>query len=297
MSRTSINKTMKQATLLFLGCTMALFSCSTNKQVGQKGTPIFVEPIAVQAYSFRNYFPKDMIGTLDKIEAMGITAIEGSGGAIPPEEFKKLCEKRGITILSTGVDYNDLKSDPMQAVELAKTLNVQYVMCPWIPHERNKFNLKNAQEAVEVFNNAGKVLQENGITLCYHPHGYEFQPYEQGTLLNYIIENTNPEYVSFQMDIFWIQFGGGDPVALLKQYGERWKMMHLKDMKKGIQKDLTGGTDVENDVPLGQGQIDIRNILIEARKIGVVHYFIEDESSSVMQQVPASIAYLKSLTY
>src|SRR5678809_1237162 len=64
--------------------------------------------------------------------------------------------------------------------------------------------------APEDFNKAGKFLKDNGLILCYHAHGYEFQPYEDGTLLDYIFKNTNPEYVSFEMDIFWIQFGGGD---------------------------------------------------------------------------------------
>ena len=71
----------------------------------------------------------------------------------------------------------------------------------------------------KILTRAGKILKENGLTFCYHAHGYEFQPYENGTLLDYIIKNTNPEYVSFEMDVFWIQFGGGDPVALLKKYG------------------------------------------------------------------------------
>ena len=115
--------------------------------------------------------------------------------------------------------------------------------------------------------------------------------------MDYIIESTNPEYVSFEMDVFWVQFGGGDPVALLKKYGNRWKLLHLKDMEKGIAKDLTGGTDVEYNVPLGQGQLDMAGILKESRKIGIAHYFIEDESSAVMDQVPQSIAYLKSLKY
>ena len=97
------------------------------------------------------------------------------------------------------------------------------------------------------------------------------------------------------MDVLWIQFGGGNPVALLKQYGNRWKLMHLKDLRKGVKKDLTGGTSTENDVALGTGEIDIPGILKEARKVGIEHYFIEDESSRVNIQVPQSIAYLKSL--
>ena len=97
------------------------------------------------------------------------------------------------------------------------------------------------------------------------------------------------------MDIFWIQFGGGDPVALLKKYGNRWKLMHVKDMRKGIKKDLTGGTSQENDVALGTGELDIPAILKEAKRVGIKHYFIEDESSNIIEQLPVSIIYLKGL--
>ena len=68
-------------------------------------------------------------------------------------------------------------------------------------------------------------------------------------------------------------------------------------MKKGIEKNLTGNSNVENNVPLGTGQIDMVGILKEAKNIGIAHYFIEDESSAVVDQVPKSIAYLKSLKY
>jgi sugar phosphate isomerase/epimerase len=71
--------------------------------------------------------------------------------------------------------------------------------------------------------------------------------------------------------------------------------MHLKDMKPGIPKDLTGGTNVEFNVPLGTGEVDIKGIIKQANKIGIKHFFIEDESSQVLTQVPQSIAYLKSL--
>ena len=97
------------------------------------------------------------------------------------------------------------------------------------------------------------------------------------------------------MDVFWVQFGGGDPVQLLKKYGDRWKLIHLKDLRKGTKKDLTGLTGPENNVPLGEGELDIPGILREANKIGIKHFFIEDESDHVITQVPKSIAYLKSL--
>ena len=262
-----------------------------------KGTPVFVAPIGVQAYSFRNYFPKDMVGTLDRIQAMGITEIEGGSGKLPPEEYKKLCDERGITIPSTGTSFKDFDENPMKVVETAKALGSKYVMCAWVPHESGNFTLEDAKRTVEVFNRSGKVLKDNGLTFCYHAHGYEFQPHGDGTLMDYIIQNTDPENVSFEMDIFWVHFGGGDPVALLKKYTDRWKLLHLKDMKHGVVKDLTGLTDVEYNVPLGTGELDMPGILKEARKIGIAHYFIEDESSAVVNQVPESIAYLRSLTY
>lgn len=284
-------------TILALSVTLLLLSACSTSKTGKKGEPIFVAPVGIQAYSFRNYFPKDIPGTLDRIQAMGITEIEGGSGRIPPEEYKRLCEERGISIPSTGGNFDELAEDPMKVVETAKKLGSKFVMCAWVPHERGQFSLADADKAVEVFNRAGKVLAENGLTFCYHAHGYEFQPHGDGTLLDYIIENTDPKYVSFEMDVFWIQFGGGDPVGLLKKYGDRWKLLHLKDMKKGTPKDLTGGTDVENNVPLGTGEVDIAGILKEARRIGVAHYFIEDESSRVVDQVPQSIAYLRSLRY
>ncbi|MEQ8686185.1 MAG: sugar phosphate isomerase/epimerase [Imperialibacter sp.] len=267
-------------------------------QAQKKGDPLYTAPLGVQAYTFRKSFPNGVEATLDTIASLGFTELEGGAPrGMTGEEYRKLCEARGISIPGTGSGYDQLVKDPQAVADNAKALGAKFVMCAWIPHKRAEFNLENAQKAVEDFNKAGKVLKENGLTFCYHVHGYEFQPYGKGTLMNYIIENTNPEYVSFEMDIMWTHFGGGDPVKLLKKYGDRWKLLHVKDLKKGTPKDLTGGTGPENDAILGQGEVDIVGILKEANKIGIKHMFIEDESPNPMLQVPQSIAYLKSLRY
>ncbi len=276
---------------------LGLFVFSLAVLNAQSDSLVFEGNLGVQAYSFRNYFPKDIPGTLDRIQAMGISEIEGGSGKIPAEEYKKLCDERGLKIPSTGASFDQLEEDPMGVVNTAKALGSKYVMCAWIPHEYKKFTKADAENAIKVFNQAGKVLSDNGLTFCYHPHGYEFLPDGEGTLLDYIIENTDPKYVSFEMDIFWVYFGGGDPVSLLSKYADRWKLMHLKDMKIGTEKNLTGGTDVENNVVLGTGELDLKGILVKAKEIGIHHYFIEDESSVVLSQVPESIEYLKTLRY
>lgn len=262
----------------------------------KKSKPLYTAPFGVQAYTYRRTMPVNIERTLDSIAMLGFTEIEGGGGRIAPEDFKKLCNDRGISIPSTGTGYDNLVKDPMKVAEEAKALGAKYVMVAWIPHKTGAFNLENAKKAVQDFNTAGKVLKEQGITLCYHIHGYEFWPHDKGTLLDFIIQNTNPEYVSFEMDVLWVQFGGGDPVKLLKKYKDRWKLIHLKDLRPGVKKDLTGGTSIENDVALGTGEIDIKGIIKQANKIGIKHFFLEDESSSITSQVPQSIAYLKSLT-
>ena len=258
---------------------------------------LYTYPIGVQAYTFRKHFPTGTEKTLDIIKNMGITEMEGGAPkGYTSEQFKQLCTDRGISIPSTGVDYSEL-ANPQAAVERAKILGAKFVMCAWIPHKGTDFTLEDAQKAAALFNSAGKVFKENGITFCYHDHGYEFHAYEDGTLMDYIIKNTNPEYVSFEMDVLWTMHGGGAdmPVKLLKKYPNRWKLMHVKDLRKGVVGNLTGGTPAENDVPVGTGQGNWKAIIKLAKKNGIEHCFIEDESEKELEYVPLSIQYLKSL--
>jgi len=263
----------------------------------QKGKKVFNFPFGVQAYTFRKQFPKDGVGsTLDIIQKMGITELEGgSTKGTKNEEFKKLCGDRGISIPSTGCGFEDLEKNPEKIIKNAQELGSKFVMCAWIPHKGDSFTIEDAKKAVEVFNTAGKILKENGFIFCYHPHGFEFRPYENGTLLDYIFKNTNPEYVSFEMDVLWVLHGGGNPVQLLEKYGNRWKLMHVKDLKKGVVGDFSGHTPAENDVVLGTGQADWKNIFRVSKKIGIKHYFIEDESEHEIENVPLSVEFLKTL--
>ena len=288
---------MKNTLAFFiLALTWMLSPIATIAQ--KKGDPLFQAPLGIAAYTFRDQWKNGVPETLDIIQKMGFKEYEGGAPqGIDPLEFKKMLNDRGISIPSTGTGFEQLESDPQGVADRAKALGVSYVMCAWIPHARGQFSKADADRAIKVFNEGGKVLKENGITFKYHVHGYEFQPYSSGTLFDYLIENTDPKYVSLQMDVMWTHFGGGDPVGLLKKYGKRWVSLHLKDFRKGAPRDLTGLTGPENDVPLGQGELDFVAILKEANKIGIKHLFIEDESEKELETLPLSIAYLKKLTY
>ena len=232
---------------------------------------------------------------LQKISNMGIRELEGGGTyGLSVDSFKTLLKKHNLKIVSAGSSFLELDTNAQAAANRAKQLGAKYVVCTWIPHEK-EFTLDNAKRAIEVFNRAGKLLKENGLSLCYHPHGYEFGPYEGNTLFDYMVKNMNPSYANFEMDVFWIKHPGQDPVALLKKYPNRFLLMHLKDRKPGTPGNQDGKADVESNVVLGSGDVGIAEIMRVAPKAGVKHYFIEDESSRSEQQVPESLAFLKSL--
>ncbi len=252
--------------------------------------------IGLQLYSLRNEFKTEVPGNLKMISGWGIREIEGGGTyGLPIEDYKKLLSQNKLKMVSVGADFKQLKENPQAAVDEAKAFGAKYVVCFWIPHDGDAFTLDNMKEAVSVFNTAGKLLKENGLSLCYHPHGFEFRPYQGATLFDYLVKETDPRYLNFEMDVFWVKHPGQDPVALLKKYPSRFLLMHLKDRKHGTEGNQNGKADDETNVVLGTGDVGIAEIMKEAKKAGVKHYFIEDESSHSVNQIPQSLAFLKSL--
>jgi sugar phosphate isomerase/epimerase len=261
--------------------------------------PSFRGPVGLQLYSLRDSFSKDAPGTIEKARAFGFKYVEMSGpyGGWSAVEFAEKVKAAGLKPISTHNEFVRWRDHPEEAAAEAKTIGLEFAGCPWIPHS-GKFDEKTCLDAAQVFNRAGEVLAKQGIKFFYHPHGYEFEPYGDGTLFDLLVKKTNPKYVSFQMDVFWIAFPGQDPTKLLQKYGSRFQLMHLKDLKKGVQTgSLDPTTDLRNDVALGTGQIDWPSILKAAKKAGVKYYFIEDESPIVEEQIPVTMHYLETVKW
>lgn len=279
-------------------------SCSSNTTSEEGSEPLFKSEFGVQAYTFRNQFNDStwtLEAILDTIAGLGFTEFEaGAPKDMSPEAYKQMCLDKGIKIVSTGASFDEMATNPQAVADRAKAIGASYVMTAWIPHDgKAGFSFEDAKKAVKVFNEGGKVLADNGIIFCYHDHGYEFKPNPEGegTMMDYIIQNTNPEHVSFEMDVLWTIHGGGAeaPQQLLKKYGDRWKLMHVKDLRKGVVGDGTGGTPAENDVVLGTGQANWPEIIKLANEVGIKHFFIEDESENEFIHIPKSLEYLRGL--
>jgi sugar phosphate isomerase/epimerase len=232
------------------------------------------------------------------VKNLGFKYVELAGTyKLSPEAFKAQLDQHGLKAIGGHFDFNRLRDDIDGVAREAQTLGLKYVGCAWIPHGF-RFDEKACRDTILVFNNAGAALAKHGLRFFYHVHGYEFQPYKDGTLLDLMMAETDPKFVHYQMDIFWIVFPGQDPVQLLQKYKGRWELMHLKDMKKGTPTgSLSGGTNVSNDVALGAGQIHMPEVLQAAKKAGIKWYFIEDESPISEEQIPQSLQFLEQVKW
>jgi sugar phosphate isomerase/epimerase len=269
--------------------------------LNQAAVADFHDHIGLQLWSLRaTTLTKGVTASLDQIKAFGITEVEGAllTANLTPEQVRAAYDQRGLKLPSVHAGYDDLNKKLPELVQAAKILGVNYVICPWIPHE-GAFDRKMMEKAAADFNRAGEAFHAAGIKFGYHPHGYEFVANGTAgeTLLDDLIRSTKPENVCYEMDVFWVLHGGANPVKLMEKYPSRWVALHVKDLRKGAPILLPkpeSAPDTDN-VAVGGGEIDWKSVIGTAEKIGVTYYFIEDETPAPLENIPASLAYLKAL--
>lgn len=252
--------------------------------------------LGIQLYSLRRQMEKDVPGTLALVRDWGLTEVETAGYyGRTPAAFRDELARFGLKAQSIHAGYDELRDNVKLAIADATALGAQYVTTAWISHKA-PFRLEDAERAAAHFTEWSRALASAGLRFMYHLHGYEFAKGPKGTLLDTILQHTPPE-VQYQMDVFWVVRGGGDPAALLTAHKGRFASLHVKDMAKGTAVgDHSGGAPDNTNVPLGTGMIDYRAVLRAARDSGTKLFYIEDESEKVVEQVPQTLEYLGRLT-
>ena len=280
-------------------CLAALLAGCAGTSGGTASSDHSAARPGLQIYSLRGLIAaKGVQAGLDQTKDFGFTIVETGGTYnLKPAEFRTLLQERGLKPVSSHFPWDRWKSDPDGVAAEAKALGLEYAGCAWANH-KDPFDEAQAREVIEVFTKAGAATKKVGIRFFYHLHGFEFVKHGNGTLADLLITGSDPDLVSFQMDVLWVFFPGQDPASWLLKYPGRWVSMHLKDLKKGVERGaLTGKTDVRNDVALGTGQVDWPSVLAAAKKVGVKYYFIEDESPDVLTQIPATLKFLENVRY
>jgi len=222
----------------------------------------------------------DWKGTLKKADEFGFTEIEGgSNHAASPQEFLSYCKEVGIKPIAGALDFKTKNEDLSKVFDNLNELKLKYAVVYWPWMGGGPFKLDDCKKSCEILNDLGAKTKANGLQLLWHNHDKEFHTMEEGLPFDYIMNHTDPKTVQCEMDIYWVQKGGADPLEFLKKYSGRIPVLHVKDMAAGPEQDF---------ICPGRGIIDFASIFAEAKKQGIEHYFVERDNE------PDGIGCLKS---
>lgn len=250
-------------------------------------------PIGVQLYTLRALAEKDLPSVLREIHAIGYQQVELIPLAYtrPAGELRQLIADCGLTAPSGHFDYANLP----QKFSYAKELGLKWMICPAIPKEL--WNSDGFHEVARKFNDWGKQAHDLGMGLGFHNHDYEFAQLNGTTGLDILMKETNPEFVSFELDCYWVAQAGRDPLQQLRQMGKRVRLLHLKDRKPGFPPsyDMTASSAHFSEV--GSGTLNWREIIDEAEKLKVEYYFVEQDKTDgpPLESIRTSYNYLRKL--
>ncbi|MBC7366795.1 MAG: sugar phosphate isomerase/epimerase [Undibacterium sp.] len=261
----------------------------------------FRDHLGLQLYSLRAQTKESTTGALDLAKSYEVKEVElAATGNLTPEQFAVELKSRGFAPVSGHFGYALFEKDIAAVIRDAKTLGLKYVIVPYPPVSKDKpFTEETVHTMVTKFNEWGAACKKEGLQFGYHPHGLEFKPSAAGngeTMFDILVRETKADLVTYEMDVYWVYITGQEPAKLLAKYPDRWSLLHVKDMLKDFPRGThTGGSPATAKVAVGAGQIDWSEVLAAAQKIGVKHYFLEDETTDPLRSIPESLKYLRSL--
>ncbi len=262
-------------------------------------TPV-VDRLGMQCWSLRHELETSVSKGLDETKALGFTRVETAGTyGLTPADFRAQLDAHGLKAVAAHFPYDRLKNDLPGVIAEATTLGVEYIVIPWLPQP--EFDAGVARTIAPEFNAWGRAIKAAGMKFAFHPHGYEFHPIPGGhgkTPFDLLVSLTQPGVVWFELDVFWAAHAGVDPAGLLARYPNRWLLLHVKDLRKGGEVGVgTRSAPAGDHVAVGTGQLDWSSILRTARTIGVAYYFIEDETTAPLDNIPVSVRFLQTFKY
>lgn len=236
--------------------------------------------------------------TLKKVKEIGFSTIELSQIPMTPENVEKIKESldeldmkvcatsASIKSMMPGMKIENLRDDFDKIVADTKALNCKYIRIGMI-----SFDCLGSKEKIieytKELNEMGRRLKEEGLELYYHNHHVEFAKYDGKYILEIMAEESNPEYLGFELDVHWLQRGGVNPLEWIKKLAGRTKIIHIKDYRISQTIDLSGGMevimrslfDMVQFAEIGEGNLDMKAIIDLAGETGVEHIFIEQDDT------------------
>ncbi len=259
--------------------------------------------IGLQLYTVRDAMQSDPAGTLARVAKVGYNSVEGATYTgtqkfygMEAAEFSRLLKRNGLIMPSSHYRLGDEKmngempkgtimQDWGKAVDDAAAIGIKYMVCAYLS-EAERGGTDRYKHIAEQFNKAGETCKKSGIQLCYHNHDFEFKKEDGKFMYEVLLENTDKNLVKMEMDMYWVNKAGQDPIALINQHPGRFPLWHVKDMDKTPERAFT---------EVGNGSIDFKKIFTHADKAGLQYFFVEQDKTpgDPFNSISQSISYIK----
>lgn len=250
--------------------------------------------LGLQLYTLRDSIPQDPKGVLKKVAEYGYEELEtfsyqdGKIFGMPFSDFGKYIGDLGMKVCSGHYGLDQVTGDDWEAaIADAKGIGQKYMVMPYIV-ETDRKTLDDYKKICEQLNKAGEVCHKHGVRFGYHNHAFEFDMLEGQKPFDVMLAELDPKYVGMEMDIYWVVRAGADPVYYFDKYPKRFEQWHVKDMDK-VNHDM--------NADIGSGAIDYPALFTKARKSGMKHWYVEQETypGNPIDSIATSAKYLKTL--
>ena len=245
-------------------------------------------PVALQVYTIRDVASEDYAGTLEKVAKMGYKGLEiGGFGPYNSGEWNSLLESLNLEIISNHIPIETLEESFNHIAEFNLSIGNKHIICPYLREER-RTDADDYKRVAEGLNKIGLKCKEKGMHLSYHNHGFEFINYNGKTGMDILFEDTDPELVKFELDTYWVTYGGEEVSQYMKKYAGRCEVLHLKDMANDEKKSFS---------EVGEGRLDFHTIMKTAVEIGVQNFVVEQDicKRPPLESVEISLKNIKKI--
>jgi sugar phosphate isomerase/epimerase len=264
-------------------------------------------PIGLQLYTVKDAVAKDLPGTLKQLAAIGYREVELFGSAQrPAADWRSLLADNNLTCPSVHTTMAGMQTSADETIEFTRAIGAQYLVCsfPWTADDRYKSDFLGIAAGItlddwkwnaEQLNRVGARARNAGVCMGYHNHNMEFREYGSVVAFDELLRLTDPNLVTMELDIGWVAAAGADPLHYLTKHAERISLLHVKDLRKGVQ--VLRDRLESHTTEVGSGSVDWRRLFAAMDPKRMKHYFVEQEDfeRSPMEAVKISFDYLSKL--